>query len=668
MENTRWMGRSGPRKKTGCFTCRRRKVRCDETKPVCAHCTRLRLNCQYNKPTSIASDRYPESNISYNTTDNRRTSPSVAAITSTAASDGSCATPHSALPIDFNPDDMLNAILQQADQQSTSGNLQPQLSASTSNIGGQYDTGLSTSFDISQFIGGITNELQQKQQGIQENIDAQVPMFPAASDGSGRDLQQNHLAELMNDDVLGNSSSPMSAASSVRGHQERNRSMEPSSTWKALSEEQLLQHFLSIDSPPVLVAPLEAEWKFVRPAVLAMARDFNPLMNAIFCFSAVHKSRIEGSSYHWASSYYRDASNGVSQYTTDDINSEDLRRIFATIFFLMMVELLSSPSDWNQPANSSYLRVAYLILNRYRHRISSWRGFGRLLVSWISLLDVKSVIAGRDGDLLVDLGELSEPMDGTICESIGGDEALSNHPTFLIYEAVVGPAFRFFVKSQQICRRIVHIDLHHRTRGTLSDEYEVLQIAHKVGEDLESLWNNRPAVLDVYDRPGDLYGTLTQPIIRQICRTFRQYIANFLAHFIYLHRVAFAIYPRTDRVNSAVDKILQLARVDINDGHLSDSFLWPLLIAGLEASASQRRWIITEMSHMVDVTPNQPTNDNPNGENNSVGATFNPERHPNAEKALRLLEEVTRRQDSTNTTVDARCVRRELFADYFVMI
>lgn len=257
-------------------------------------------------------------------------------------------------------------------------------------------------------------------------------------------------------------------------------------------------------------------------------------------------------------------------------------------------------------------------------------------------------------------------MDGAICESISGDEALSNHPTFLIYESVVGPAFRFFVKSQQICRRIVHIDLHHRTRGTLSDEYEVLQIAHKVGEDLESLWNNRPAVLDVYDRPDDLYGTLTQPVIRQICRTFRQYIANFLAHFIYLHRVAFAIYPRTDRVNSAVDRILQLARVDISEGHLSNSFLWPLFIAGLEASATQRAWILAEMRRMVNMTTNNDNNNN--GESDGTGVPFDPERHPNVDKALMLLEELTRRQSATNTTVDARCVRRELFADYFVMI
>lgn len=38
-------GRKAPRTKTGCWTCRERKVRCDETKPICTNCTRLGLEC-----------------------------------------------------------------------------------------------------------------------------------------------------------------------------------------------------------------------------------------------------------------------------------------------------------------------------------------------------------------------------------------------------------------------------------------------------------------------------------------------------------------------------------------------------------------------------------------------------------------------------------------------
>lgn len=40
--------RSGPRSRNGCLTCRRRKVKCDETRPVCAHCSRLSKVCDWN--------------------------------------------------------------------------------------------------------------------------------------------------------------------------------------------------------------------------------------------------------------------------------------------------------------------------------------------------------------------------------------------------------------------------------------------------------------------------------------------------------------------------------------------------------------------------------------------------------------------------------------------
>ncbi|KAI1798832.1 hypothetical protein F4811DRAFT_153910 [Daldinia bambusicola] len=55
------MNRTRPaRSKTGCSSCRRRKVRCDETKPICNACTRLSLPCSYepNRANSTDTLRY----------------------------------------------------------------------------------------------------------------------------------------------------------------------------------------------------------------------------------------------------------------------------------------------------------------------------------------------------------------------------------------------------------------------------------------------------------------------------------------------------------------------------------------------------------------------------------------------------------------------------------
>lgn len=45
-----------PRSRTGCWTCRTRKVKCDEGRPVCGQCTRLGHNCDYSPRLAFRDD------------------------------------------------------------------------------------------------------------------------------------------------------------------------------------------------------------------------------------------------------------------------------------------------------------------------------------------------------------------------------------------------------------------------------------------------------------------------------------------------------------------------------------------------------------------------------------------------------------------------------------
>ncbi|XWX00291.1 hypothetical protein V2A60_008311 [Cordyceps javanica] len=45
VEESKRVKRWAPRAKTGCVTCRRRKVRCDEGKPICDNCVATRRYC-----------------------------------------------------------------------------------------------------------------------------------------------------------------------------------------------------------------------------------------------------------------------------------------------------------------------------------------------------------------------------------------------------------------------------------------------------------------------------------------------------------------------------------------------------------------------------------------------------------------------------------------------
>ncbi|KAL1966866.1 hypothetical protein VTN77DRAFT_3831 [Rasamsonia byssochlamydoides] len=642
----RGLGRSGPRRKTGCLTCRRRKVRCDEMKPVCRHCTRLRLKCAYKSALEVST-------------------------ASTRQRVEKMRVPDAA---PYSPDATFFETVLRAEGHSAAEGIFPAITNGYSELPAE------TAFDINNFIGGITSELQQRQKGLNLNLHHETLTAndePAASllvelaatngassngdDGTRQDMNLTLHCVDFNDHTFGvNDSSSPSAGP--------DQSM-------VVYEEQLLQHFLLVGAPPVIYAPFDMEWKFVRPAMLALARESHALMNAVCCYADVHKSRMEGRRWTAAPAYYRLASAEVQSSLMEDVGDRALEKVFATVFLLMLAELASTP-DLSRPG-TSWLHSAYLLLKKFSRKTTSWRGFAQLIVSWISLLDVKSLIAGREGDPLEELGDLSTSVEHNNADPPDKQQAspaekavneLFADPTFLVYDAIVGPVFRFFVKAQQVIRRIVRIDLHHRSRGTLTDEFEVLQIAHQVGADLEALWNSRPAVLDVYERPDKLDDTLAPALARQICRIFSQYVANFLTNFIYLHRVAFAIYPRTDRVRGAVDRIIRLASIELDSasenhrGILPDSFLWPLFIAGLEGSVSQRGWIMEQMRRMASHQNGHPI------VLTAAAAVDQDQRHPNAAKALLLLEEMTRRQDESKTSADSKCVRRELFRDFFIII
>ncbi|CAG8075753.1 unnamed protein product [Penicillium salamii] len=626
----RGAGRSGPRRRTGCLTCRARKVRCDEAKPHCSNCDRLRLRCVYKGPSTDAPAEWG------------------------SPRDASSHTQLSTATVARSPDlNFFNTVLRSDDGSIPAPALRQ--------LPGVY-----SEFDMLGFMGGITSELEQKHLDLTTGLAATFTASPAS---------QSLPAGIVLDETSFERRTPLSpdAPSSLMdgsiGSSDLTTTRGSWSDPGTSYEDQLLQYFMSVGAPAALFAPVNMEWEYVRPALLAHARDFSPLQNALYCYADVHKAMGEGKRWRWAPTYYRISGAEIQACLQGEVSESTLVKVFGAVFLLMISELLSSPEIC---AGASYLHSGYLILQRFHSRTRHWTGLGHLLVSWVSLLDVKSLIAGREGDPLIDLGIIPEhgvtlrpheaqaqkPQTAEIdCKEEDITEDPFRSPSYLVYDAIVGPAFRFFVQAQQVVRRIVSIDLHHRSRGTLSDEFEVLQIAHKVGADLENLWHRRPAVIDVYNRPDSLSNTLCGPVALEICRTFRQYVATFLANFIYLHRVAFAIYPRTDRVNGAVDQIIQLATVEsANPAHLPISFLWPMFVAGLEGTEVQRRWIVSEMQRMAAV----------HEADSDPGSRL--ARHPSADRVLVLLEEMTRRQDASRTWADSKCVRRELFSDFFVVI
>ncbi|RDW63094.1 uncharacterized protein DSM5745_10205 [Aspergillus mulundensis] len=652
-------GRSGPRRRTGCLTCRARKVRCDEAKPTCANCTRLRLQCVY-RSVIIQGMGIPKTRAR----PGRARSASGTTTTQELESPASNAS--------------TGAVVRPGGLQSI-GARQVLSSVSPEEISGAPD---SIPFDMLGFIGEITSDFQQKHLDLTNGesiVPSNRPMaIPVPEvDGSFHDARQTPWDPGRVDVNTCNT-----------GIIPDPDSVSPQSTTEESWEDRLLQHFRLSDAPPTIFAPVDLEWRYVRDAILTESSRSAPgcraLLLAVYCYSDTHMAWVEGTQPKLGPSYHAQASSEIQAcLLEEDVSESLLKRVFASVLLLMLAELIS-PETW-RPA-TPYLHTSFLLLQRFHPRLRTWTGIAHLIASWVSLLDIKALIAGRDGDPLADLdvGDLtptpnfdhifSSSRPDPNSEDIPFEKHLTS-PSYLITHSITSPAYTFFLRTQQLTRRIVVIDLHHRARGTVSDEFEVLQIAHTVSADLEALWNTRPRILDLYDTPSNepdsLLTVLSPQTAEKIVRTFRAYVANFLAQSIYLHRVAFAIYPRTDKVYAAVEQIIRLAREEgsrsANNsttpepsvGSVPISFLWPLFIAALEGSLEQRAWITSEIQRMAAPAPAAAS-----VSGSGCG------RHPNAEKALLLLTEMTRRQDTgaSRTWADSKCVRRELFVDFFVMI
>jgi hypothetical protein len=253
------------------------------------------------------------------------------------------------------------------------------------------------------------------------------------------------------------------------------------------------------------------------------------------------------------------------------------------------------------------------------------------------LLDSKATIAGREGELLDDI-DLTAAADDTIAARSVTDRSLPRGD--IIYNSLNKEPFLFYLKIAQFTRRIIKIDRWHRARGSLNDELEVLQIGKQIDSDMDAHWSARPALLDNAIHPEDLTASLHEPLAKRLCETVRQYIVQFHAHRVYLHRVAFRRYPREDKVDQAMQTILRLAKIDANAGSLSVSYKWPLFMVGLEANAEDREQIESTLARMA--------------------AANNPD-HAGVEMTLQVLRVITRRQEAGDNTVDSISVRNELF-------
>lgn len=347
----RGAGRSGPRRRTGCLTCRARKVRCDEAKPSCANCDRLRLRCAYRPPISLGEWASPSRSVNHSPvpahagplpTPTSTSAPAPAMSSASAAAAVAAATASQRSP-DLN---FFNTVLRSDDRHRTIPAPAPPIRRLPADAE-SYPPELGGPFDMLGFMGGITSELEQKHLDLTSGLAAfpNSPTPQSLSGGAAVDSTDHaHFAADKRSPL-----SPAATSSIVDGVSIGSASDVATTrgSWSDAGstsyEEQLLQHFLAIDPPAPVFGPVAMEWKYVRPAVLAQARDFSPLLNALYCYSDINQAMLEGKKWRWAPTYYRVASSEIQASLLGEVTERTLIKVFAAVFFLMLSEVCLFP-------------------------------------------------------------------------------------------------------------------------------------------------------------------------------------------------------------------------------------------------------------------------------------------------------------------------------------
>ncbi|KAH7402075.1 fungal-specific transcription factor domain-containing protein [Phaeosphaeria sp. MPI-PUGE-AT-0046c] len=554
------------RSKNGCNACRRRKVRCNERRPRCAHCERLNLDCTWNRPLTSRS------NTAQTTTSN-----------SNISSNGSNA------HVAFNPN------LLPLDGYPVGGNAFFDFSGPLG-IGTWDDAMLLSPSSWPPDLSGNNDRSVQPIYQLPLGHQSAGPLLDPAQEGT------RFMPDRSTQNLEPTSTSPFSAENAPNG---------------SVDESFLLDTFLQMLMPPIL-SPVEVgpKWESVRAFFAAMASESLIVKSAILAFAAMQLQRTglggDTAKTDWRP-LYDSAARHLSSALAKRRKEEDvddgktaLKHILASLFLLTYTDLLAE----TLPRAHGNLREAYTLVHKGNK--ASFSVSERRLISWLRLLDARAVsTAGGEGLFLADTDETffdASPAPVATNEP----ETLDTEIEEMLFDVLYHPGIVFYQKVQSFVGRITRIDPWHRGRGTVQDETEVMGIAAQISKDLHALYGQRPALMD-HAVAGNLTEKhLAKNLAAALTRSFRTYLANYYASFLHLHRVAYVQYPKTKDVLAAIANIKRLSHLMAQtDESLPVNLLWPLLMWGAEEDSTEERgWIVDAIRGLESIATNaKPTAD-----------------------------------------------------------
>ncbi|KAI1352392.1 hypothetical protein F5Y01DRAFT_324336 [Xylaria sp. FL0043] len=712
------LGRSGPRSRSGCQTCKARRVRCDEKHPVCSHCHRLQLECIYGSVTR--SSRKTHNNKNAMQRNEVLTTPVSPAITSqfdeSSGLDGvEVATPEHGSSTSPQTIDTPQQLCSMESVSSLWHNEQP----------GHYLDYISVPdppFTFTSLEFGNSPDLFSDYNNCHAPMTAETTQINVQpwSDNASAQNEFNPITAMLTNLEEGQDDS-----STLREGNERSPAIQTSALVPLMSATQQKTCFTYFDRdvrPPASLAGIDPHgWLNIKRYVLKKAQNANKtVLDAFFAISTLlsatdmtFQSSVNRHNYRLLAIHLHQAACASIELTLTrpDWEAKHSQDLLAAVFLLAWFELRPSfpvemaakvivgGQSWNQ-GSTHVLQWLNLMDSKISHlggrvvfsepalqviRRAHFEG-SRPELNEDSNNDRLHIQHSENETLEVSERHITSPSRNKRLEYLLSSGSQSVPPANIIrmdiFNIILYPAFEFHLTSMSFARRIGGHDRHHRSRDTPEDEFEVMEACRGFEEELQELWRHRPGILNL--DASQLQHFVSRDIARELELLFSVYIATFWSHFIYIHRVAFWSLKHTAIVEKALEETGNMMRRSVCqpmdrpafdesiprtvDNTIHPGLMWTCLIFGCEIQdAVQQNWSVAQLRALGKLSPADYKN---RSDCNSGVLPFRIDKkgQQNALKVSRLLSEIIDRQEKTKGRIDGRYLSQELFGCTFYMI
>ncbi|KEF61672.1 uncharacterized protein A1O9_03240 [Exophiala aquamarina CBS 119918] len=455
------------RVRSGCLTCRSRKVKCDELRPQCANCTRLKRQCVYNAKTRHSDHPTIQNQIGSRSIDASQTTASTSALAPS-------------LSIEHPRHVFAKA--------------QP------------YPEDGTQVFPIT-----IEDRFRSPDESIVQVTNRLIDVLRG----------QSQTSALTSDDVEGEADLPSVLIS---------RDIKLTTTMDILTAREVpLQPLFSIFLDSVechVLTPFDnVNWQRMKHHVVEMGLANRTVALAIISVSALYKAQLYNLPLSKAISLYHDARSAFD-HQVEHGDPQDFPATLVVAFLLSLfsffhyeeVCLLKEPSE----AFLEQLRT----WPQHHHCLGE---LPMRLMLWLRILQVTTLRGGGMGmisEQVLGLFPTFKPGQPNLKPDPKHQSNTATH----LYEMLSGPIFEFYLQLQEISGEIAQLTHYHRSRTTGADQDEVSQQITLLTSKLQNLWDTRSVTQcqTPKDLLANLSPTIAEPLVALIGLCTAAYHAEFI--------------------------------------------------------------------------------------------------------------------------------------------